>query len=122
MTESCIRDSYWLKVLDVIFNMVIVEQKPGVSYTTGTGTIIPAYPLSPSMLLYDFLCGNLAKFAFIIKKSIISDFTLCSQSLKSAHKHAFYGEMTCLAIMGIGSDNRSGTSTGPFVAHVLYHL
>ena len=66
---------------------------------TSTIAIIPAYPLSPSMLLHDFLCENLTKFTFTIYKFIISNFVLCNQTLKLAHKYAFYGEMKCLAIM-----------------------
>ena len=32
-------------------------------WVTGTGTIIPAYPLSPSTFHLDFSCGQLTKFA-----------------------------------------------------------
>ena len=39
------------------------------------------------------------KFAFIMNKFIIFHSVLCNQSLKSAHQYAFYGEMTCVAIM-----------------------
>ena len=37
---------------------------------------------------------------WMINKLIISNFVLYGQSLISAHKYAFYVEMTCLAIMG----------------------
>ena len=73
---------------------------PEVDFSTGTGTIIAAYPLSPSPLLHNFSCGQLTKLPLIINKLIISKFVLCNESLQSAHKDVFYGKITCLATMG----------------------
>ena len=57
----------------------------------------------PRPILHDYSCGQLTKFAVIVKKMIISSFALCNQCLKSAEKYAFLGEMTCMAIMGSGN-------------------
>ena len=44
------------------------------SLSTRPQMIIPAYPLSPSMLLHDFSYQELTEFAFIENKFIISNF------------------------------------------------
>ena len=67
---------------------------------TGAGTIIPPYPLSPSMLLNPLLLRKITfKLVFSKIKIVISNLVLCKGSLKSAYKYCFYDEMTWVGII-----------------------
>ena len=48
-----------LRPTTVLLGYMVWESN--LAWATGTGTVVTAYPLSPSMLLHDFSCGQLTK-------------------------------------------------------------
>ena len=64
---------------------------------TGTGVMVnPCLPIIAFHITTLFFLWKLTKFVFIVNKLIILNFFLCNQSLKWAHKYAFYKPKQCV--------------------------